>query len=228
MSETRFMTFPVALLKDAFTDIKKVCNNAMKYAIYSKAQSVGVAESFKFFGVSYAKAENYESAYQSGKVLYDSFEGSASPMVSVNKDILFQFIQQPKTEFEIAVFCAFCAVRSIIGKKQYAKTNNNFVLARLLGYRSFDEFEISGGADSAYYQKYFSTDKKLRNNLTDKIIKYSLVLGWGLNYYSGRNRGFYISFELPAKDLKLLAEKTTWAYKQKEYQKKQAKSLMSK
>lgn len=225
MSKPKYVTFPVALLKDAFVDIEKVCKNAVNYAIYSKAKTVdGMEEALRYYRIINHNC-TIENLYEECQILHDSFEGLSSPMVSLNRDTLIQFMNQPKSEFEIAVFCAFCGIRSIIGKKQYVKTNNNFLIARMFGCRSMEEFDKLEIKPNYWYW-YFSTDKKMRNNLTDKIIKYSLVLDWGLKYYSGRNRGFYISFELQASDLKLLAEKTTWAYKQKEYQKKQAESLL--
>ena len=206
-NETRFMTFPVALLKDAFTDIESVCNNSIDYAIYARAKSVGgMQDALDFFGVSLSKNGTIKNVYQSGKVLHDSFEGSASPMVSVNKDILYQFMQQPKTEFEIRVFCAFCAVRSIIGTDPYKKTTNDFVIARMFGYRSAEEFEnLETKPD--YWQRCFSTEKKIRYHLTDKIIFGELEFNWGLKYHSTRSRGFWVSFKLDFEVLVMQAEK---------------------
>ena len=216
MSKPKYVTFPVSLLKDAFTNIKKVCNNAMDYAIYSKAVNYAIyaksetideiEEALTFYGLSLSKNGTFENQYKSGKVLYDSFEGSASPMVSVNKDILFQFIQQPKTEFEIGVFCAFCAVRSIIGIDSYKKATNDFLISRMFGYRSVEEFEnLETKPD--YWQKYFSTDGKIRYHLTDKIILGELESNWGLKYYSSRSRGFWVSFKLDLEILVTEAEK---------------------
>ena len=68
-NETRFITFPVALLRDAFTDIKKVCDNAVNYAIYAKAQRIdGMQDALDFYGVSLSKNGTIKNVYQSGKV----------------------------------------------------------------------------------------------------------------------------------------------------------------
>ncbi len=225
MSETRFMTFPVALLKDAFIDISKVCNNAINYAIYSKALNCAIyaksetideiEEALTFYGLSLSKNGTFENQYKRGKVLYDSFDGSASPMVSVNKDILYHFREQPKTEFEIAVFCAFCAVRSIIGIDPYKKATNDFLIARMFGYRSVEEFKnLKTKPD--YWQKCFSTDGRIRHHLTNKIIIGELESNWGLKYYSSRSRGFYVSFKLDFEALVMQAERRKKKFKDKE------------
>ena len=223
MSEARFITFPVALLKNAFVDIKKVCINAIDFAIYSKAEKYtiysetidGIEDALDFYGVSLSENGDIDKLYKTGKVLHDSFEGLGSPMVSVNKDILFQFMQESKTEFEIGVFCAFCAVRSIIGIDPYKKTTNDFLIARMFGYRSVEEFKnLKTKPD--YWQKFFSTEQKIRYHLTNKIIVGELESNWSLKYYSSRSRGFYVSFKLDLEILVMEAERRKKKFKDKE------------
>ena len=213
-NETRFMTFPVALLKDAFVDIRKVCNNAMDYTIYAKAVKYtiysetidGMQDALDFYGLSLGENGNIDKLYERCETLHNSFDGSSSPMVSVNVETLYHFREQPKTEFEIAVFCAFCAVRSIIGIDPYKKITNDFVIARMFGYKSVEEFEnLKTKPD--YWQKFFSTEQKIRYHLTNKIIVGELESNWGLKYYSSRNRGFWVSFKLGLEVLVTEAEK---------------------
>lgn len=222
--EARFFTFPVELLRGAFTDIRGVCDvcpitglslkckpftdirgvcyDALAYAIYIRCKGYNETpdEAFEYFGIT----GNADDAFKRGQELYDSFDRPV--LVSVNKDIIFDFYQNPKTDFEIAVFCAFCGLRSIIGTKPYVKTNNALLLARMFGYRSLEDFEALR-EKPPYYIAYFSTAQKVRYQLTEKIIKNELSLSWGLKYYSNQSKGFYASFKMEFDALVLHAEK---------------------
>ncbi len=216
--DTRFFTFPVELLRGAFTNIAGVCSDAINYAVYSycNAKDKTPDEAFEFFGIS----GNSDAAFTRGEVLYNSFDRPV--LVSVNKDVIFDFYKNPKTDFEIAVFCAFCGLRSIIGRKPFAKTNNGLLLARMFGYATAKEFEALRHKP-AYYKDYFSTTQKVRYQLTEKIIKRELSLSWGLKYYSNHSKGFYVSFSLEFESLVLHAEhsrKSSLLKQQQEEQKR--------
>lgn len=42
-------------------------------------------------------------------------------------------LRQPEKETDIAYFCAFCAIKSILGDKGYIKTNKSLIIARMFG-----------------------------------------------------------------------------------------------
>ncbi|WP_169704751.1 hypothetical protein [Runella slithyformis] len=137
-------------------------------------------------------------------------------------DIIFDFYKKPKSDFDKAVFCAFCGLRSIIGTKSYVKTNNGLLLARMFGYRSTAEFAVVK-QKPAYFKSHFSTAQKVRYQLTEKIIKRELSLSWGLKYYSNQSKGFYVSFSMDFESLVTHAEKSrkSTLLKQKEEAQKQ-------
>lgn len=201
--ETRFFTFPVELLQKAFENIAGVCFDALAYAVYVRCEDYNETpeEAFVYFGFS-TDNDLPERCYNRGQILYDRFDDPV--LVSVNKEIILDFWDNRKTDFEIAVFCAFCGLRSIIGTKPYAKTNNSHLLARMFGCRSIAEFE----ALEPYYIDNFCTAQQIRYQLTEKIIKNELVLKWGLKYYSNQSKGFYVSFKLGFDALVLHAEKS--------------------
>lgn len=215
-SDTRFFTFPVELLRGAFDDIAGVCSDAMNYAIYVRCKDYNEApdEAILFFGIT----GNVNASFTRGEELYDSF--TRPVLVSVNTAIVFDFMENPKTDFEIAVFCVFCGLRSIIGTKPYAKTNNGLLLARMFGYSSVKEFEALKEKHS-YYLDNFSTAQKIRYQLTKKIIRNELVLTWGLKYYSSQSKGFYASFKLGLDALMLYAEKSRKSTQLKQQQAEQ-------
>lgn len=198
--ETRFFTFPVELLQKAFENIAGVCSDAVDYAVYVRCEDYDETpeEAFVYFGIS----GKPNASFDRGEEVFDSCD--CPVLVSVNKAIIFDFMKNRKTDFEIAVFCAFCGLRSIIGTKPYAKTNNSHLLARMFGCRSIAEFE----ALEPYYIDNFCTAQQIRYQLTEKIIKNELVLKWGLKYYSNQSKGFYVSFKLGFDALVLHAEKS--------------------
>jgi len=201
--ETRFFTFPVELLRGAFTDKKGICSKAIYYALFVRCKDYdeSPAEAFEFFGIN----GNHDAAIKQGREIYESIRNP--PLTSVNTNIILDFLHNPKTDFEIAVFCAFCGLRSINGTKTFVKTNNGLLMARMFGYRSAEEFKTLK-QKPAYYKAHFSTAQKERYQLTEKIIKSELSLFWGLKYYSIQSKGFYASFSLEFDSLVLHAEKS--------------------
>lgn len=217
-TKVRYFSFPVELLKGAFTNIAGVCSDAIDYAVYVRCKDYDETpeEVFKFFGIT----GNTNAVFARGEELYNSFDRPV--LVSVNRAIVFDFMENPKTDFEVAIFCAFCGLRSIIGKKPFVKTNNGLLIARIFGYATAKEFEALRHKP-AYYKDYFSTTQKVRYQLTEKIIKRELSLSWGLKYYSNHSKGFYVSFSLEFESLVLHAEhsrKSSLLKQQQEEQKR--------
>lgn len=56
-----------------------------------------------------------------------------TPFASVRLKMLWNYYDNPKKEADIAYFCAFCAIKSILGDKGYTKTNKNLIIARMFG-----------------------------------------------------------------------------------------------
>ncbi len=219
---TVYFTFPLAILRWAFTDISKVCGNAMDYAFYVKyAEVEDIKEAERFLQITFG---DKEATLKDGKTLFDKY-GQNCTMVSVNKDIVFEFYKNPKTEFEIATFLAFCGLRSILGVKAYTKTNNEHLMARMAGYGTYREFEEAGVDSDIEYFVSLATPQKIRYQLTEKIIRQELCLNWGLKYYSSRNRGFYFSFNIDLVDLILVAEKQRKSNRLKEQKAKEVEAM---
>jgi hypothetical protein len=220
--EARFFTFPVELLRGAFTDIKCVCYDALAYTVYlrHKDYEETADRAFKYLG--WGKVTDSRLYFNRGKVLYDSFD--RPPLVSVKKEVIIDFWLNPKTDFEIAVFCAFCGLRSIIGAKPFVKTNNGLLMARMFGFRSLGDFEALR-EKPPYYVAYFSTAQKVRYQLTEKIIKNELSLNWGLKCYSNQSKGFYASFKMEFDALVLHAEKSRKATLLRQQQEEQKRVI---
>jgi hypothetical protein len=211
--DEKYLNFPIQILGGFMTNSKDTLNNILHYAVYVgtlKLEFGTELEKFKssaeFFGVSLA---NPKVSLSNGKMLYESLPTN-SPKVGLSVSIFWAYYLDNIADFEKACFIAFLAIKSIIGNKEYCKTVNNFVLARMDGKSNsiIDISELSN--EVAFFANRFQISK---------IIS-ELKSNWGLVYYSRYTRGFYVSFKMDFKDLVLIAEKNRRSTKDK-----QAKAL---
>lgn len=186
--KAEYFTFPVALLMDGFSNIKTVCDHIIDYSVYahfSKLEKGTELErlraSLNYFEVIY---KNEMNGLKKAETLFNSLL-SGLPMSNVSIKTVWQYFNEEKTEFEIACFLAFAALKSIIGTKPYAKTTNDFLIARMGGFASKSNIhELLPEPLAAY-----NTRRKL-----DKI-KLELRVNWNVNIYAYRTRGFYVSID---------------------------------
>lgn len=200
--DQKYFNFPIHLLRNAFGSIKYVLDEVLAYAGYVHSRKLDVGTNQKkmkcagdFFGITYGNAAG---SYESGMHIYNQSPKN-SPMTGISKSILFDYYQNDKTEFEIAVLLAFLAIKSIVGNKPFACITNHFLITRMAGYSKVDELpDPIPSPLSDYY-----TRRKLDR------IKFELRENWGVNIYGYRLKGFYISFEktFPLEKLVFEAEK---------------------
>lgn len=214
-----YMTIPIELLQDIHSDSNKTVRKMLLYGIYDRAvkmfpdlEEIGSYEielSSEYFNL---ERKNIDDKVTQGKDLYDKF--SNRPNASVSSNILLDF-QNEKKESELMAFCAYCALRSMVGTKSYLKTTNEYLLSRMFGYATKDEYvnEIPNDYGQSLRVKYAE-----RYHL-DKI-KDTLQAHWGLVYYSRYTRGFYVSFKVDLVTLINLAEDKKDKYKLKETERK--------
>ncbi|WP_368337034.1 hypothetical protein [Parabacteroides merdae] len=86
-------------------------------------------EAAKFFSITFG---NIERTMQKAKEIHDSVK-KGTPFASVRLKMLWDYYDNPKKETDIAYFCAFCAIKSILGDKGYIKTNKSLIIARMFG-----------------------------------------------------------------------------------------------
>ena len=206
MNEVRYLLFPIELLQES--DIKKICSKAFDYGIYrkaldfivegeSKVMPKHIEQSMKYFNL---VANGLERRVKDGKLHYETFSDN-NPMVSIRRDILIQYSNEDKTDFEVLTFRAYCAIRSILTTKPYAKATNDYLMARMYGFRSVADSKQSESQVLPRYQ-------------LDKV-KLELQKDWYLIYYSRQTRGFYVSFTLNLEKLIHHAELNRESYKAK-------------
>ena len=206
MSEPKYLTFPIQIIEGGLNNITGSLNNAMYYCLYYQYlkkveyQSDEPAnEAAEYLGITF----NYiDKALKAGKSLYET-NPKNSPLTSITKDMIFDFYENDKTQFEIVCFLSFAALKSIIQDQGYKKMTNEYLLSRMSG-------NSKSKADIDPTLKPFTSRYQL-----DKI-KQELQLNWGLKYYSNKARGFYVSFTMPLDKLAMIAEKKNKTYKLKQ------------
>ena len=138
------MNFPISFLEGAFENIKETIDSIMDYAVYKHSQNLDFGTELErmksassFFNINFG---NIESSIEDAKKSMRTMN-LKTPNVSINIDILWDYYKNPKNEFDIACFCAFCAIKSIIGNNEYAKTNKSLIIARMFGLSECEEDE---------------------------------------------------------------------------------------
>ena len=134
--KAEYMNFPITILQGAFKDIREKVDSIMSYATYKHSlglefgnESQRMKEAAKFFSITFG---NIERAMQKAKEIHDSVK-KGTPFASVRLKMLWDYYNNPKKEADIACFCAFCAIKSMLSDKGYVKTNKSLVIARMFG-----------------------------------------------------------------------------------------------
>ncbi len=107
------------------------------------------------------------------------------PMPMVKTDLLFEFRDNNKSLSDLIQFAAYIGAKSILGKSQYCKTNNDHFLARMFGFSHKHVINFSDPDIEAIYLKYAKRYHIGR-------LKESLELNWNLITYSYHTRGYYL------------------------------------
>lgn len=196
MTIDNFFNFPVPLMQYS-PDMNVFGDNVMDYCIYKHSLTLNGGNAMKdaahYFGVTLG---NIARSTRDGKEFYDSIPQN-SAMTGINKDLLFEFYKEHKTEQEISVLMAFLAIKSILGKKSYSRITTDFLICRMAGYNSKKEFLTvypEAGSGPEYLQKYY------KRRCMDQI-KLELQRSYGMKIYGRYTRGFYVSFSLSLEEL---------------------------
>ena len=193
MSDVQYFNFPIELLKDLFNDKVKTLNNILYYALYAHSLKLEQGNeqydhfiaAASFYGVSLGgNTEDKRRKFKAGKVLYESIDDS-SPKAGFNISIFWDYYKNDKSHFDLACLAAFLAIKSILVTKPYQKVTNNFLWARMCGYRKKIDDISELSIDVVKYTKEYQINK----------IKQALA-DWGLISYGHYTRGFYVSFKL--------------------------------
>lgn len=120
--------------------------------------------------------------FEVGRKIADSILPN-EPMPMVKLELLLNFYNEEKSEYEIAQLLGFIAIKSILGKKAIVKTNKSLILSRMMGYASSNCIK---SVTNEHFEKYET------RYWFDKLMK-GLRDGWTIKSYSNYTRGLYVS-----------------------------------
>lgn len=140
-----------------------------------------IRQSYSFIGIN----GNYQNCIKVGEQIQNSIS-KGEPMVMINKSQLFKFRDEEKTEFELMQFALNIGIRSIIGEKDFVKTNKQMILCRAFGYISNKHLPKTMPDIYWKYNIRYQYEK----------VKTELEIGnWNLIFVSNRTHGIYVGFK---------------------------------
>lgn len=145
--DVRYLNFPTCLLKELFIDKEKALANILYYSVYKHSRGLEYGTELEKFEASanYLRVTfgDIEWGLEKGSKLFNKLEKNSNNLfnTSLNTEIYWNFRKNNKTEFDIMCLCAFCSIRSILGSKEYWKTNKSLILNRVFELSDTDEVE---------------------------------------------------------------------------------------
>ncbi|ASE62560.1 hypothetical protein CEQ15_14180 [Chryseobacterium indologenes] len=201
----KYFNFPVQLMQNILKGNQKTkkdfLTSLLYYSIYKHSVIIeGLNEyeetdeqRFKRSAVWFeVTLGNPKYALSEGMALSDKYR-NAKVFTGLNTYIFWDFYKNDKTDYQWECLFSFLALKSIMGKKHYVKTNNQLLFTRMAGKEKVKEYQILKGFNFTRYH-------------LDKI-KTELQINWGLKYYSRYTKGFYAGFDIDLESLIYEAEK---------------------
>ncbi|MDR0694141.1 MAG: hypothetical protein LBF81_02440, partial [Prevotellaceae bacterium] len=216
---TRYFSVPVRLLRGLISGekpIKEFTSDVVDYSLYYHAKHSLYGEKGEKGGYNsietqmraagkflHVKIGNIDTVIHNGEGLYNQYQ--KENYCGINTNIIWDYKEHNKTDYQIALFCAFCATRSIIGKSEYKKTNIKMIVARMFGYNNYSEMvadtpnitakNVNKRIIESRKKEIAEREKYLTRYHYDKILS-DLEIKWGLKRYSDHTRGMLISYIL--------------------------------
>lgn len=219
-NDKKYFNIPVPLLKLLFTDSSGFFQNVFDVGIYLHSKTLQGSEKKRykdactFFEmktpidtwINIANAQGFLGS------IPDNY-----PTTGIGRDMWFDFYRNQKDEFDIACLGVFLAIKSIIGKKTYVKTNKAFIHARMFGYNTAGDRPIPNQL-TPIQKKY-----QMRYHM-DKVIT-ELEINWHLKTLWNHNRGFYLSFDLSLEEMARIIEKDKYSTKKRKLQEEKRQAI---
>ena len=218
--DKKYLNIPVPMLKDLHINSKKFFDDVFDVGVYLQSKTLEGSEEKRykdakhFLGVTQGcKPHN---AISNAKEILNRMPAKY-PTTGIEKDMYFDYYKNYKDEFDIICLAAFFAIRSILGKKPYCKTNKDFIRARMFGYITAKELPTQ----LTLLQEKYKARRQMNNVLNE------LEINWHLKILCNHNRGFYLSFDLSYDDLALIIEKNKQITKIQQITKAKRKAIES-
>jgi hypothetical protein len=151
-----------------------------------------IRQAFSFLGI----IGNFDTCLKRGKEI-ERTTPKGEPYPSINIKRIFEFLEQEKTEFDLMQFACYIAIRSILGKKPYCRTNKEMILCRAFGYNSVKHLPATM---NPVIKELF--DKYKKRHHIERILQ-SLKLSWNILIYGRNVHGLYIGLKNLKKNITL-------------------------
>lgn len=189
-----YFNFPVQLLSGFLVDSNKCLRDILNYAIVCHSNELQhgselerIKASLDYFAVSIS---NIRDIAKNGSELIDSIP-HRSPIVGINKDVYFDFLENDKSEYEKICLLGFLGIKSIIGDKAYCKMTNLYLLSRMDGKLKSVNDNMELTAEIRKYSTEYQTKK-----LTAALLEV-----YNVSTYKKHTRGFFASTKLDMPEL---------------------------
>lgn len=204
--QDRYVNFPTNLLNNE--DFKNVAYFALCYAIGERvsnkqgwpySQANGIIEAFRYYGL--PDPQDTAKSQDLATKTYNAYRYLSKVMTGAKPHQLYVFATGQETrENEVLKLRAFLAMKSIVGRGKFKRTDRTLVVARMFG-MTREEFR------TCLNEKITSLTKRRQ---FAKIVK-GLTDDYHLAYYAPKGcRGFYISFVLSPKRIAKEIEFGIW------------------
>lgn len=216
--DKKYLNFPVPMLKELHTDRASFFHNVFAMGVYLYSSTLTGSDkkrnkdALDYLGITMTNSDR--RMVEAG----NKFRGMPPkcPIVGIDKDMLFDFYKNEKSDFDIICLAAFLGTRSIIGKKPYTKTNKAMIHARMFGYASPKDLPKKLDALQNKYKVRWHMDKVLQE----------LEMNWYLRTISNHVRGMYVSFDLSIDELALKSEESKHLTKIQQYREMKRKAVV--
>ena len=172
--EAKYINFPISLLSGIFEKKTKTLSDILRYSLYVYSKKYKGSETNRmkcaaeYFDVYFTSGDEEKNsnrslckAIEDGKRVENSLDEKC-PHVSLKLSMFWVIYKESHDEFEIACFCAFCAIKSILGHRDYVKTNKGLIAARMFGKTGKEETPVYPDSFSSYSEASVYLGKRHR------------------------------------------------------------------
>lgn len=224
-----YYTAPIELIR-GFLEHPLKC---LEYVLYYQIARFDTID--KTEGILVKKWGNKSRAMAICKQLHSEDESYSRVTISVSHNIFWDYYANVnrKTEFDLLIFLAYHALKSMIGgkngkRRKVIRSSYGEMFARMAGYKSMRDLQECGGiAEDDPMWKYMKCERSM--SYIGKRLRDELMVRFcGFHTYSApKKRGFLFMFNTKQsrstclKQMALIMEETTRKYKEKQLKEQQ-------
>jgi len=190
ISEKRYIMVPIVYLKflwmENFENKEDIFSRMIHYGIadYANRNNKTIQEAARFLRITLGNIKAIEREYSK------LFLGAKPVFFMIDINLLFEYRDEPKSFNEIQQFCFYVGTRSIMGVKEYVRTNKTLITARAFGYKSYTELK----ATTSKVKSHWEIESKFSKRYHVDNVLIDLRLYWNVLIYSKKGmRGIYVT-----------------------------------